>query len=407
VGEKAALAAAAAAAKVRVVLASGQCLTADAVVACSAIAQGSSLAAWFSSNSSSTQAQPAASAVSGAAATPQLQQQHVACAVVLLDRSVVDGESSLLLVFPPGSLVSEQTAVIRGLQLGPAFGVAPPGKFLMYLSAVLPSTRRADISSSSSSSALAEQVLSPALKALAAGRGLQPFQFGDVEQQEGVQQEQRAAESNDEPAGGAAAAGGVSSVSKDAGSKQQPQKDMEQQQQQQLAESLLPQVLAVCYFTRPQPMQQFCSQAAPAAARQDSSSSSCHPGAVVWCPAAAQGFMGYTQVVREAEAAYRQQFPGLPWLTDAAPSAQPAAAAAAGGSSGEAADGASAAAASDQAGDGVGGAGGAAGGGVLDDGELDAIDELTAALLELSAPPKEQSSQQPPCIANDYACSLE
>lgn len=103
----------------------------------------------------------------------------------------------------------------------------------------------------------------------------------------------------------------------------------------------------------------------------------------MWCPTAAQGFMGYTQTVRAAEAAYRQQFPGLPWLTDAVPAAAPAAAA----SSDEAAAG-TASAAEDQAAAGSsGGADAGAGAGVLDDGELDAIDELTAALLELSAPP--------------------
>jgi hypothetical protein len=383
--DKAALAAAAAAAKVRVVLASGQCLTADAVVAWTATAQGNSPAAECSR-------QPAGSLVASTDAAPHLhqqqqQQQRVASAVALLDGSVVDGESSLLLVFPPSSLGSKQTAVIRGLQLGPAFGVAPPGKYLLYLSAVLSFSCSTDtISSSSSSSGSAEQVLGHALQALAAGKGLQAFQYADEEQQEDVQQ---AAGSSGEharmPAAGAATDGDAS-VSEDSSSRQQVQEDTEQQQQV-VAASLLPQVLAVCYFTCPQPTQQFYSQASPAAAQQGSSSSRSSNGtqdsAVVWCPAAAQGFMGYTQTINAAEAAYRQQFPGLPWLTDAAPSAQPAAAAGAV----DAAGGASATAAGDQAGDGGGAAGG---GGVLDDGELDAIDELTAALLELSAPPKLQ-----------------
>jgi hypothetical protein len=356
--------AAAAAAKVAVLLASCQRLTANAVVACSAVAPSCSAAAHPCSSST-------VSAQRDKASPPQQQQQlqpqhQVSCAVALLDGSVVDGESSLLLVFPPGSLGQHQAAVIRGLQLGPAFGVAPPGKYMLYLSAVLPGS--IETVSSSSSSSLAEQVLAPALQTIAAGKGLQAFEFMEEGQQEaGQQQQQQAAES----------------------SSQQPQEE----QQQQALPSLLPQVLAVCYFTSQQPVQQFFSQPATADTQQhsssSSSSSSSSPGsAVLWCPPAAQGFVGYTQTVKAAEAAYRQQFPGLPWLTDPVPSAAAPAAAAA-SSSDEGPAGAGAAAAHEAA-EGSGGVDGGAGGGVLDDCELDAIDELTAALLELSAPPKEQ-----------------
>jgi hypothetical protein len=394
---------AAAAARVGVVLASGQRLTANAVVACSAVATGHSAAAQLETAAT-------ASSAADASATPQgqQQQQQVACAVALLDGSAVDGESSLLLVFPPGSLGTQQTAVIRGLQLGPAFGVAPPGKYLLYLSAQLPASS-SSIRGSSSSSSLAEQVLAPAVHALAAGKGLQALQFVDEEQQEAehqqqqqqqeaAQQQQQQQQASSSSLGAATTAAAAAVSAEGTRSNEQPQHE----QQQAAATSLLPQVMAVCYFTRQQPEQQFSSQlfppAMPGIQQQDSSSSSSSSGgcrsvdsAVLWCPAAAQGFMGYSQTIETAEAAYRQQFPGLPWLTDAVP--QPAAAtqSAAAGSSSDGAAGAASTAAQ-QAADGAGAidGGAGAGGGVLDDGELDAIDELTAALLELSAPPKEQ-----------------
>jgi hypothetical protein len=125
-------------------------------------------------------------------------------------------------------------------------------------------------------------------------------------------------------------------------------------------------------------------------------SSSC----ILQCPAApAAGFVGYSSSIQAAEAMFRQHFSDLPWLTDPLPQAAntagtAAAAAEVDGSGLEGSSRADAAGASSSTAD--AGAGSAAG---IDDDELDAIDELTAALLDLSTglegPPGKVSSALP------------
>ena len=60
--------------------------------------------------------------------------EAVAQAVVVMDKSLVEGESLLVFAMPPGALGEQQKGVIRGLQLGPEAHLAPAGKKLLYLS---------------------------------------------------------------------------------------------------------------------------------------------------------------------------------------------------------------------------------------------------------------------------------
>jgi hypothetical protein len=141
-----------------------------------------------------------------------------------------------------------------------------------------------------------------------------------------------------------------------------------------------PQVLAACFYTTQQEIQEQTQEQHQGL--QDSSS------CILQCPAApAAGFVGYSSSIQAAEAFFRQHFSDLPWLTDPLPQAANEAGADAvaetGDSSGEGTAGADAAAASNRAGAAASAA--AAGGGGIDDDELDAIDELTAALLELTS----------------------
>jgi hypothetical protein len=319
-GSNAAAAAATAPARVKLVLASGQALTAGTVI---------SSASHLTPGSTSHQQQKQSS--------QQPQGQAVARAVAVLDRSLVEGDTSLLLVMPPGTLGPEQAAVIRGLQLGHALAVAPPGNFLLYLSAFLPDGADA----AAQGTPLAEQVLRPALEALAALQDLQPF--GAPSQ----------------PDGTPAATSSRGSAAEQGEQQQQEEQDVAQA----AASSSRARALAACFYVV---VHETHEAAADAAGQQH----------IVRCASApAAGFAGFTPSIAAAEALFRQHFPDLPWLTE--PLAKAAAAAAAGGTSTLENTG--------EAGSGQAAAGGAADYGGVDDDELDAIDELTAALADLSA----------------------
>eukprot|EP00879_Flechtneria_rotunda_P007180 GHRR01007535.1.p1 GENE.GHRR01007535.1~~GHRR01007535.1.p1 ORF type:complete len:579 (+),score=273.54 GHRR01007535.1:255-1739(+) len=385
-----------AAGSVQVRLASGQAITTNHAIGCKeSIKQADSSA-------SSGCAEPTAAHSSG---------RPVACAVAILDGSLVDGDGSLLLVFPPGSLGPQQTVVIRGLQLGPAFSVTPPGRYVLYLSAMLPEASSgggssnsgpgADTSAPVPAAAAAcspEGILGHALAAVASARGLAAVQ---AQRNEG--HEPNTASSSEE-----ASHAGDGTASTHTGTKLY-----------QLTSVQQPQVLAACYYMVTQPCQHFASLSEHWQCLQQHKQCNCKQqfdssikhwqqhglGSVLLSPAAPRGLVGYTAMVKAAEAAYRQQFPGLPWLTDNLPAKQTApassvataaqekgnedrAASAAGSSEGAhaVAAGCDADAPADAAADG-------AGGGVLDEAELDAIDELTAALMELTASPGAQAEQ--------------
>jgi hypothetical protein len=340
-------------ARLQLTLASRQIITAGHVVSSSSSSTGS-----ICSDSSSSSGSMAA-----------------AHAVALLDSSLVEGDTSLLFVIPPGTLGPWQSAVIRGLQLGHALAVAPPGHCLLYLAAVLPldahgtpqhslpaeqtaGTVAAAVAGTAGEAAGcsifnmqsgAEQMLAPALAAVAATQHLQGFALP-------------AAAGGDDPA----------SSSTEQHTQGQQQDPPQQQEGAASPAPLKPRVLAACFYTTQQKQQQqqqqqrSCLQGA--ALPQGSSSF------LVQCqPAPAAGFVGYSSSINAAEALYRQHFGDLPWLTDPLPQQQSAAAAAegTGGSEAAAATATTAAAAAVEA--------------MLDGDELDAIDELTAALMELSS----------------------
>lgn len=278
----------AAAARVQIVLTSGQTITANTVVGCHDAMRAAADAAIAQSS----------------AAKDSLSSSTVAHAVVLLNGSLVDGDNSLLLVMPPGSLGPRQTAVIRGLQFGPALAVTPPGKYLLYLSAVLPPGYSSNDHSNSSGKSkaepagacTAEQLLEPAVDALVSSRGLEALRYGA-----GDEVAAEIASQQEEQQGAQAAAASVADGVADTVEQRQ------QLQEQQLA-SLKPQALALCYYTTQQVPQQFSQLQQQQLAQGETYG--------LWCPAAPAGFTGYDAVVRATEAAYRQQFPDLPWLID-------------------------------------------------------------------------------------------
>jgi len=359
-------------ARLQLTLNNGQLITAGWVISNTATVRGSG-------SSSSSSSSP-----------DSCRRLCVARAVAVLDGSLVEADTSLLFVIPPGSLGPWQTAVVRGLQLGHALAVAPPGHCLLYLSAVLPegqpcsidtqqappavqgqavaaaattgteasadstATIAADAAGVSPGSCFrmksaAEQLLGPALAAVASTQALQQFAMPC--------------------AGGEDAQAACSS-----------QQSHEQQQQQHgdpAGVQKKPQVLAACFYTTWQDMPQDDLQ--PQEEHQQQPTSTSTPSCLssrylLQCPEApAAGFAGFTHSIVAAQHLFKQHFPDLPWLTE--PLQQPppgstAGAAADDGGEGEAATGQSAAAAADAG---------------VDVDELDAIDELTAALMELSS----------------------
>jgi hypothetical protein len=227
---------------------------------------------------------------------------------------------------------------------------------------------------------LAEQVLAPALAAVADTQHLQGLGMMSSGQQQGSQQ--------------------VQSVQQDdmlEGQQQQQQgevaKQQEGQQQQEQASAssaaqLRPQALAASFYTEcrelplpPHPQHQQQQQQQHTQQQPGSPAGLSSSDWVLRCPKApVAGFAGYTASITAAEALFRHHFPDVPWLTDPLPTVSSAAAAAGGEEGGQ--QGSEAATGQQDAI--TGAAGGAAAGGVSDD-ELDAIDELTAALMELSS----------------------
>jgi hypothetical protein len=332
--------------RINVVLSSGQRITAGAVISDSSSLQ----------HPGRTQQQQAGSGGGS-------MDTMLAHAVAVLDGSLVQDTTSLLLVVPPGALGPQQTAVIRGLQLGPAQAVAPPQHYLLYLSAVVPcaapSPAAGAAAAGAASAPTAQQVLQPALEALACLQGLQPF--NPAEQQQPVDAGTSTVQQGcaDAAAGSASAASSSSSSS----SRQQAGK---------------PSVLAACFYSLQH------SRGGTGHAQQQH---------VIACePAAAPGFAGYSSSVDAAAALFRQHFPGVPWLSDPAapqlPTSRQAPAAGAGADGAAAAGsedaGASGAADTATAATAAAAAAAMAGQGASDD-ELDAIDELAAALAELSS----------------------
>jgi hypothetical protein len=133
-----------------------------------------------------------------------------------------------------------------------------------------------------------------------------------------------------------------------------------------------PKALAAAFYTQP--------VGSPAAAA----------GGVLACQGPDGGLVGYSRVLATTEALFRAHFPGLPWISEAAPSQRRGGGGGGGGGGGA---GAGAAGSDDgehgeegeEAGPGDGGSGGPGGGGGEYDGDESdgAIDELQAALLEL------------------------
>jgi hypothetical protein len=403
---------AAAAARVKVVLASGQQLTAQTVLACRDLLPEHI----SSSSSSSSLCLPDSSDTVGTCERPTAStKMAVARAVAVLDSSCVEDEGSLLLVFPPCSLGSHQAAVIRGLQLGPAQAVGPPGKYLLHLVAPLPPDVLRVYKSSSASAQgqyellLAEQVLGPAIAALASVQGLRTATLSV----EGNQDAECAAPGCAEggmPAGSRGSGGrgpsfGCSDLTATPGAPGQQR----------------PQVSALSFFLDTQPEASSATasvtgppdveqQAYPITSAQQqgrrwpaASTPAPSKDPLVMCSACPAGLLGYHQVVQAAEALYRQQFPTAPWLTDAMAYKQGAAAA----EGGDVGLGMESVGVSDfdqgsegkrdhDAAEGCGPVESAVdGAGVLDEHELDAIDELTAALQNLSALPATEAGRSP------------
>eukprot|EP00775_Hariotina_reticulata_P011353 gene11353-11502_t len=387
-------------ARVKVLLASGQQLTAQTVVACSDMLKQHISSKGRLTASSGDGAAPPPPPPQPAASSSSAAKVAVARAVAILDRSCIEDEGSLLLVFPPYSLGSSQAAVVRGIQFGPAMAVGPPGKCLLHLAATLTPDVLGGYTSTASVQAptkqlLAEQVLGPAVAALASVQGLQAVRFSA----EGLPDDQCTAGScavedlPDSHRGAGAAGPAINSADRGAAGASGLQQ---------------PQVLAQCFYLDLQPEQQaFRSNLPPGATAEQQElpvgsaqqlsqdqgrSLRVNPQALskdplLLCSAFPTGLLGYCQVVQATEALFRKQYPEVPWLSDDIPDKQVAA-----GGDGIGAeigrDGGSDANDEDHAG-GEGGHGSvgptSSGAGVLDELELDAIDELTAALQELSA----------------------
>jgi hypothetical protein len=284
-------------------------------------------------------------------------------AVCVLDGPLREGEGSLLLVAPPGGFADSgdggggwrRNCVVRGLMLGPALQVAPQGRFLLYLSALLPAGAAAAAASSGlpAGAPAAEQLLRPVVEALTLTDGLRRVGAG----------------------GGAdeAAAPGTSGDSAPAAGPRRPA------------------ALAVAYYT--QRLDSAATDAFEDTGPPGGSGDAGRGGGataalrgVVACPGPDGRLAGYSSVLSAAEALFRRRFPGLPWLSDSPPFAPKTARGGDGGDGDEAGatqpHGGAAAEEGSDSGGGGGGGGGAYGG---DDGDDDdeAIDELQAALLEL------------------------
>lgn len=289
---------------------------------------------------------------------------QVARAAIVTDSPLCGGEGSLLFVAPPpgpstgGGLPH---AVVRGLQVGPAMQVVPPGRQLVYVSAAVPARAGAP----QQQQADAEQLLRPVVDSLLRTDDLRLVSAGG------------------DSGGCAGGEAGVASGDLHDGR---------------------PKALAVAYYM--QRLTQPHSAAAAAAASRaamalGASGSGCAAGTgdggeppfgggnVICCRGPDGGLVGYREAVAAAEKLFRSHFPDLPWHTDPPP--VPALrrgtlSAAAGdseeGADGEAGDGREAAGPSQGTSD--GGAASATGAGEGDNDEEDAaIDELQAALLEL------------------------
>lgn len=225
----------------------------------------------------------------GAARRPQPHQPaaSAARALVVLDGPLVPGVPSLLLALPPGSLGPQQSALIRGVQLGPGMCVAPPGQLLLYLSAELPVPGEAaapagDGAASTAEAASAEAVLAPVIAALA--------QVGRLTC--------TPAPASDGAAASTASSSGDGSLETAGGAGSAAAADGR------------PHALAAVYYSHhahpscdPTPRQHQPQQQLP--------------GNVVVCPDADSALIGYLAAAADAEQLYRIHFPGLPWLGEA------------------------------------------------------------------------------------------
>lgn len=250
----------------RVTMASGQVIQCDAVVGNVEVLRGEGSTADCST------------------APEHAGYKHFVTAVCVCDRPLCEGNSSMLIVFPPGSLGDSQQCVIRGLQLGAAAHVAPMNHYLLYLSADVTSMR-ASLGAEDTPNSLAEAVLKPAVRSL-----LQTTHLP----------------------GHASTAEGISSSPPPPPSASLSSEGCEQHSTLDLASSMpasarsaQPTAQAVVYYSQ----QECCT--APTHL----------PANVVACCTVDHGLVGYQRVMHHTEQLFRKHFPGVPWLSDDEPQA--------------------------------------------------------------------------------------
>jgi hypothetical protein len=229
-----------------------------------------------------------------ASAPSSSRSSSTARAVVVLGGPLVEGTPSLMLVLPPHSLGPDQHAVIRGLQYGPGMGVAPPGKWLLHLSAQLPGSCAAPSPAGSrgGGAILAEAVLAPAVAAL--------VQTGQLQAGPGSGGSGGGSGSSGNALHAAASHGTDSGTASSSGV------------------DLRPRAEAALYYMHDLPS----SAPAPGVA-------AALPGNVLAVPDADPGVpVGAGSAVARAEALFRAHFPDVQWITEAAEAEAGAAAAA-------------------------------------------------------------------------------
>jgi hypothetical protein len=202
-------------------------------------------------------------------------------ALVIMDRPLRASEGQAMLVIPPGTPGVENMHPVRGMQLGPGTYVAPPGRYLLYLS-------------TPASGASAQQDLEKAVAQLV---HLPSPVSGSAD--DAVSSGQAGAAGAE---GESTAASGVSTQG-----------------------SNTPQALQVFYYRQrfgsapPHSAASSCGEDSMPGSAQPSTRPSTSIPNLILCPGPSSQLVGYGDIVAHAKSLLSEHFPGIPWLLDPQP----------------------------------------------------------------------------------------